>query len=91
FCGHGNFDGWKKGLVDMRNDTSYDLVLPGHGPTSGSRQAMDDALVYLDHVQKSYAKAATGDELKAAILDHYPSYLAAALVDIQNLFLFPKA
>jgi glyoxylase-like metal-dependent hydrolase (beta-lactamase superfamily II) len=90
FCGHGNFDGWKAGLVEMQNDTSFDLVLPGHGPTAGSRQAIDDALIYLDHTQAAYAKAATGDELKAAILDRYPSYLAAGLVDIQNLFLFPK-
>lgn len=91
FCGHGNFDGWKQGLVEMRNDTSFDLVLPGHGPTAGSRQAIDDALIYLDHAQAACAKATTGDELKAAILESYPSYLAAGLVDIQNLFLFPKA
>ena len=74
----------------MQSDTSFDLVLPGHGPTAGSRQAIDDALIYLDHAQASYATAATGDELKSAILDRYPSYLAAGLVDIQNLFLFPK-
>ena len=91
FCGHGNFDGWKAGLVEMQNDTSFDLVLPGHGPTAGSRQAIDDALIYLDHAQTSYSKAATGDELKAEILGRYPSYLAAGLVDIQNLFLFPKS
>jgi hypothetical protein len=74
----------------MRKDTSFDLVLPGHGATAGSRQAMDDALIYLDHVQAAYAKSETGDALKTAILDRYPSYLAASLVDIQNLFLFPK-
>jgi hypothetical protein len=51
---------------------------------------MDDALIYLDHVQAAYAKSETGDALKTAILDRYPSYLAAGLVDIQNLFLFPK-
>ena len=90
FCGHGNFDGWRVALKEMREDTSYDLVLPGHGPTTGSRQAIDDALIYLDHVKMAYAKAKSGDELKAAILEHYPSYLAAGLVDIQNLFLFPK-
>ncbi|MEO9650440.1 MAG: MBL fold metallo-hydrolase [Roseobacter sp.] len=90
FCGHGNFDGWKAGLIEMQNDTSFDLVLPGHGPTAGSRQAVDNALLYLDHTQAAYEKAATGEELKTAILDRYPSYLAAGLVDIQNLFLFPK-
>lgn len=91
FCGHGNFDGWKNGLAEMQKDTSFDLVLPGHGPTTGSRQAMDNAVVYLDHVQAAYEKAKTGDELKAAILERYPSYLAEGLVDIQNLFLFPKS
>ena len=90
FCGHGNFDGWTSGLVEMQKDTSFDLVLPGHGPTAGSRQAIDDALIYLDHVKAAYAKSDTGDALKAAILERYPSYLAAGLVDIQNLFLFPK-
>lgn len=90
FCGHGNFDGWIYGLKRMRSDTSYDLVLPGHGPSVGSRQAIDDALVYLDHVKTAYQGANSGEELKTAILDRYPSYLAAGLVDIQNLFLFPK-
>lgn len=85
FCGHGDFDGRKKGLIDMRNDTSYDLVLPGHRPTTGSRQAMDDALVYLDHVQGAYAKTTTVEELKTAILNRYPSYLAAGLVDTSRM------
>ncbi|WP_282076639.1 MBL fold metallo-hydrolase [Epibacterium ulvae] len=91
FCGHGNFDGWSAGLREMQADTSFDLVLPGHGPTTGSRQAIDDGLVYLDHVQTAYAVSSSGDELKAAILERYPSYMAAGLVDIQNLFLFPKS
>lgn len=90
FCGHGNFEGWQAGLKAMRKDTSYDLVLPGHGENTGSRQAIDDALVYLEFVEAAYAKVDTGDELKAAIMDRYPSYLASSLVDIQNLFLFPK-
>ena len=90
FCGHGNFKGWQKSLRDMRNDTSYDLVLPGHGDNGGSRQSIDDALIYLEFVENAYAKVSTGDELKAAIVDRYPSYLAESLVDIQNLFLFPK-
>ena len=90
FCGHGNFDGWTAGLRAMQADTSFDLVLPGHGPTTGARQAIDEAILYLDHVKSAYAGAETGDQLKAAILERYPSYMAAGLVDIQNLFLFPK-
>ena len=90
FCGHGNFQGWQKSLKDMRNDTSFDLVLPGHGENTGSRQAIDDALIYLEFVESTYAKVGTGDELKAAIVDRYPSYLAESLVDIQNLFLYPE-
>ena len=90
FCGHGNFQGWQKSLQEMRNDTSYDLVLPGHGENTGSRQAIDDALVYLEFVEDAYGKVESGDELKAAIMERYPSYLASSLVDIQNLFLFPK-
>jgi len=89
FCGHGNFQGWQKSLKDMRKDTSFDLVMPGHGDNTGSRQAIDDALIYLEFVEGVYEKASSGDELKAAILDRYPSYMAASLVDIQNLFLFP--
>ena len=79
-----------KSLKDMRNDTSFDLVLPGHGENTGSRQAIDDALIYLEFVESTYAKVGTGDELKAAIVDRYPSYLAESLVDIQNLFLYPE-
>ncbi len=90
FCGHGNFDGWMSSLKDLRADTSYDLILPGHGATQGSRQAIDDAIVYLDFVKAQFANAKSGAELKAAIMDRYPSYMASALVDIQNLFLFPE-
>lgn len=90
FCGHGNFQGWQDSLRQMRKDTSYDLVLPGHGANEGSRQAIDDALVYLEFVESVYSKVSTGDQLKSAIIDRYPSYMAASLVDIQNLFLFPK-
>jgi len=90
FCGHGNFQGWQASLKAMRNDTSFDLVLPGHGENTGSRQAIDDALIYLEFVENTFNKVKTGDELKAAIMERYPSYLAAALVDIQNLFLFPE-
>jgi len=89
FCGHGNFDGWADGLKSMQADTSFDLVLPGHGATQGSRQAIDDALIYLDHAKASYARAETPEQLKTTILERYPSYMAAGLVDIQNLFLFP--
>ncbi len=90
FCGHGNFQGWQKNLIALRKNTSFDLVLPGHGDNTGSRQSIDDALIYLEFVENVYAKVNTGDELKAAILERYPSYMAASLVDIQNLFLFPK-
>lgn len=90
FCGHGNFQGWQASLKAMRDDTSFDLVLPGHGENTGSRQAIDDALIYLEFVENTFNKVKTGDELKAAIMERYPSYLAAGLVDIQNLFLFPE-
>ncbi len=90
FCGHGNFQGWQHSLKEMRNDTSFDLVMPGHGGNQGTRQAIDNSLNYLKFVEGVYSKVNTGDELKAAILDRYPSYMAASLVDIQNLFLFPK-
>lgn len=90
FCGHGNFQGWQASLKAMRDDTSFDLVLPGHGENTGSRQAIDDALIYLEFVEDTFNKVKTGDELKSAIMERYPSYLAAALVDIQNLFLFPE-
>ena len=90
FCGHGHFDGWIANLKELRKDTSYDIVLPGHGANDGSRQAIDDAIIYLDYVKAQYANAKDGDGLKLAILERYPSYLAAGLVDIQNLFLFPK-
>lgn len=90
FCGHGNFQGWQNSLKELRKDTSYDLILPGHGDITGSRQSIDDALIYLEFAEDTYSKVSTGDELKAAIIDRYPSYLAESLVDIQNLFLFPK-
>jgi len=90
FCGHGNFDGWIGNLKELRKDTSYDIVLPGHGANEGSRQAIDDAIIYLGFVKEQFANANDGGSLKAAILEQYPSYMAAGLVDIQNLFLFPE-
>ena len=53
-------------------------------------RAIDDALVYLEFVENAYATMNSPDELKAEILARYPSYMASSLVDIQNLFLFPK-
>lgn len=90
FCGHGNFDGWIASLKGMRQEAGFDLILPGHGSNDGSRQAIDDAIIYLEYVERQLASVKDGAALKAAILERYPSYLAASLVDIQNLFLFPE-
>lgn len=91
FCGHGNFEGWRASLIEMRNAAGFELILPGHGDTTGSRQAIDDSLIYLDFVEAALARVNSGDELKREILNRYPSYRAASLVDIQNLFLFPES
>ena len=91
FCGHGNFEGWRASLIEMRNAAGFELILPGHGDTTGSRQAIDDSLIYLDFVEATLSRVNSGDELKREILARYPTYRAASLVDIQNLFLFPNA
>ena len=46
--------------------------------------ALNQGLVLIKHVSMIIT------ELKSAIIDRYPCYLAESLVNIQNLFLFQK-
>ncbi len=77
----------------VSNSCYYDRQPPNIGKLGwfshlikGSRQAIDDALIYLEFVERHFMSAKDGATLKADILDRYPSYRAAGLVDIQNLF-----
>lgn len=90
FVGHLLFDGWLNGLRSLQADTSFDIIFPGHGSVTGSRQAVDESIAYIELAKAAYARVETGEEFKNAILERYPSYAAAPLLDIQNLFMFPK-
>ncbi|WP_299593103.1 hypothetical protein [uncultured Tateyamaria sp.] len=89
FCGHCHFDSWINQLKGLRHETGFEHILPGHGSNDGSRQSIDDAIIYLELVKRIYETTSSGAALRAAILERYPSYRAAAVVDIQNLFLYP--
>jgi glyoxylase-like metal-dependent hydrolase (beta-lactamase superfamily II) len=66
----------------------YDTVLPGHG-APGDRNLYDQVLDYLAAAEPALASATTGAELKDALLERFPEYGGAMMLDIQNTYLFP--
>jgi len=83
----GPVDGWKAALTQVRDDEDYDIILPGHGKPA-DKSAIDNALIYLDKCGKILAKTNGPEEYKEALLEAYPSYAAAKLIDIYIPILF---
>jgi glyoxylase-like metal-dependent hydrolase (beta-lactamase superfamily II) len=86
FLGNNDIPGWLAALGKLAADNDYNTVLPGHG-------APTDRGIYQELV--GYLEAATelladdGETYKKAILDRYPDYDGAFLIDIANTYLFP--
>jgi len=77
--------GWRKALAEVKKDSQYTLILPGHGkPTD--RTVIDEDLKYLDVVDKVLATTNTKKEYKSKILAAYPDYGGEHLMDIYLQF-----
>lgn len=83
----GPVDGWKAALKQLRENDSYDIILPGHG-LPADKSAIDNALIYLDKCIEIQSKTNDPGEYKRILLDAYPSYAAAKLIDIYSPILF---
>lgn len=83
----GPIDDWKAALKELRNDGTYDIILPGHGKPA-DKSAIDNAVIYLDKCTEILMKTEGPEEYKQALLDAYPSYAATKLIDIYVPILF---
>ncbi|RKR05540.1 glyoxylase-like metal-dependent hydrolase (beta-lactamase superfamily II) [Flavobacterium sp. 90] len=77
----GPIDGWKTALRKLREDTAYDIFLPGHGKPANSSD-LDNALIYLDQIETVKNDAINAEEYKNEVLKLYPNYAGAKLIDI---------
>ncbi|MGX2992806.1 MBL fold metallo-hydrolase [Streptomyces sp. JNUCC 64] len=85
FLGNGDLDGWRTALAALAADDRYDTVLPGHGLPAG-REVFAEMTRYLDDARELLG--GDGEAYKKAILERYPDWRAAPLVDIGNQYLF---
>ena len=73
--------GWRKALEQIKKESQYTLILPGHGkPTD--RSVIEEDLKYLDVVDKVLAVTHSKKEYKSKILAAYPNYGGEHLMDI---------
>jgi glyoxylase-like metal-dependent hydrolase (beta-lactamase superfamily II) len=79
--------GWRKALESLKADPGVSLVLPGHGEPGG-KEIIDVSLAYLDTVDALVAQRVDSAAYKASLLDRYPAYGGAALIDIYLPILF---
>jgi len=79
------FDGWIAALQQF-GAVGYDLVLPGHGlPAAAS--IFQENISYLKAVRDILA-VSTGETFVKNVLDAFPEYELASMVEFSNFFLF---
>jgi len=77
----GPLNGWKAAIRNLRDDLNYEIFLPGHGKPA-DRSDLDNALAYLEQVEAVQSYASSAEQYKNDILNFYPSYAGAKLIDI---------
>jgi len=84
-----HFDGWAA-AVEQYRQLPYRHLLPGHG-RPGGRELYDRVLEYLAFAEPALKNAHSGEQLKQALVAHFPEYEGVLLIDLQNsLYLFPQ-
>lgn len=78
---------WRKALEELKADPSVSLVLPGHGEPGG-KEIIDVTLQYLNTVDAILDRGADSATYKAHLLERYPTYGGAMLIDIYLPILF---
>jgi glyoxylase-like metal-dependent hydrolase (beta-lactamase superfamily II) len=87
FVADGRFESWAAAIDEYRR-LPYDTVLPGHGEPGGT-ELYDRVLEYLVAARPVVEQSSTGEELKARLVERFPDYRGVAILDIQNMYMFP--
>lgn len=85
FLGNNDIAGWQRAIAELAADGAYDTILAGHGRPAGPEIYAEIANYLAD------ARELLGDDgeaYKKAIVDRYPAYGGAFLIDIANRYLF---
>ncbi|MGI5460829.1 MBL fold metallo-hydrolase [Streptomyces sp. CA-249302] len=85
FLGDNDIDGWRQALDALAAEQSYDTVLAGHGLPAGP-EVFADLRRYLADARELLGD--DGEAYKKAILERYPSYGGAFIIDIANRYLY---
>jgi hypothetical protein len=85
----GPLEGWKNAIIKLREDQLYYIFLPGHGKPA-EKSDLDNALVYLQHIEAVQGYVSGPEEYKNAVLNLYPGYAGAKLIDIYLPVLYSK-
>jgi hypothetical protein len=83
------FDGWTA-VVEYHKQLPYVTILPGHGAPGGT-ELYDQVLDYLAAAKPILKDASSGEELKSRLIQRFPNYEGVALLDVQNIYLFPTS
>ena len=83
----GPTNGWKNALNKIKTESSYDIILCGHGKTA-DKTVIDNDIAYLNKVDEILNESKTKEAYKTKLLAAYPNYAAAALLDIYLPFLY---
>ena len=85
FLGNNDIAGWQRAIEQLAADGAYDTILPGHGLPTGPEVFAEIGRYLAD---ASQLLGEDGEAYKKAIVDFYPSYRGAFLIDIANRYLF---
>jgi hypothetical protein len=87
FIGQGAFDGWVSAVNQIKNQDQFKTFLVGHGePAQAS--VLESVLSYVEDAKQIHESVDSGEDLKAGLVDKYPTYRAPILLDISNSFLY---
>ena len=87
FVADQRFGDWTSDLAE-HEQLPYDTVLPGHGQPGG-KEIYSQCRKYLSAAKPLVAEATTAEQLKAALIERFPTYSGELLLDVQNRYLFP--
>ena len=89
FVADQRFGDWTSDLAEYEQ-LPYDTVLPGHGQPGG-KEIYSQCREYLSAAKSLVAEATSADQLKAALIERFPTYHGELLLDVQNMYLFPPS
>jgi len=85
YLGNNDITGWQQAVEHLAADGTYHTILAGHGMPA-KQEIYDELRRYLADAQELLGD--DGEAYKKAILDRYPAYGGAFVIDIANRYLF---